>query len=238
METIVFVHGLGSGPRAWHPQRIALQGHYRIVTPTLPGHGEHPGPFTLCDAVEAVTDHLDSGCHLVGMAAGGTIALMAAMTRSSALASLTVSAPITHLRGLASLYHRMAPVAPYGLLRSILSLPEPSGSAARTIVAEDLAACGRQTIAQGLAKLAHTDLRHRLDQISAPTLVLAGRNDRRGIETAARTARLLPHASLTIVPDAGRLWNLELPNTFNRILTGFIDANTNHPNEPHAAVTG
>lgn len=238
MENIVLVHGLGSGPRAWHPQRIALQGQYRIVTPTLPGHCEHPGPFTLRDAVEAVTDLLADGSHLVGMAAGGTIALMAAMARPEQLASLTVSAPITHLRGHAAFQHRVAAVAPHSLLRYMLALPEPSSSAARTIVAEDLAASGRQVIGQGLAKLANTDLRHRLVQIPTPTLVLAGRKDQRGIEAAAHTARLLPNATLTIVPEAGRMWNLELPNTFNRILTGFVDANAHRTKLRESIVTG
>ncbi|HIW60877.1 MAG TPA: alpha/beta fold hydrolase [Candidatus Stackebrandtia excrementipullorum] len=225
METIVFVHGLGSGPRAWHPQRIALQGHYRIVTVTLPGHGDSPGPFTFRDAVETVADAIEDGCHLVGMAAGGTIALMAAMSHPDRLASLTVSAPIIRLRGLATMHHRIAPVAPVGLLKHMLHIPELSSSAARTIVAEDLATSGRQVIAQGLAKLAHTDLRHRLQQVSTRSLVVAGRKDPQGLEAAAHTARLLPNATLTVADDAGRMWNLELPNTFNRILTGFIDTN-------------
>ena|GEM_PF-3243998 len=222
----MFVHGLGSGPRAWHPQRIALQGQYRVITPTLPGHGDQPGPFTLRGAVEAVTDELRQGAHLVGMAAGGTIALLAAMTHSSKLGSLTLSAPITHQTTTGAVNRALAAVAPPSMLRSILWLPESPNPTARTVITEDLAACGRTTIREALTKLAHTDLRPRLDQVTVPTLVLAGQRDRAGIEVATDTAYLLSEARLHLVPEAGQLWNLELPNTFNRILTGFIDAHT------------
>ncbi|MFD0559496.1 pyruvate,water dikinase [Stackebrandtia endophytica] len=226
METIVFVHGLGSGPRAWHPQRIALQGRYRVVTPTLPGHGDKPGPFTLRSAVEAVTDELCRGAHLVGMAAGGTIALLAAMTHSPLLGSLTLSSPITHQTTTGALHRAVAAVATPSMLRSILWLPESPNPATRAVIAEDLAACGRTTIREALTKLSHIDLRPRLDQVTVPTLVLAGQRDRVGIDAATETAYRLSEARLHLVPDAGRMWNLELPNTFNRILTGFIDVHT------------
>lgn len=67
------------------------------------------------------------------------------------------------------------------------------------------------------------DLRPRLAQITAPTLVLAGRSD--FITTAAMAeeiARLTPDAQLEIFERSGHFAFIEEPERFNRVIKAFV----------------
>jgi pimeloyl-ACP methyl ester carboxylesterase len=62
-----------------------------------------------------------------------------------------------------------------------------------------------------------------LPRISCATLVLVGEHD--GITPTADAEamqRAIPRSTLTVVPDAGHLSNLERPDTFNRVLADFL----------------
>jgi pimeloyl-ACP methyl ester carboxylesterase len=63
-----------------------------------------------------------------------------------------------------------------------------------------------------------------LDEIRVPTLVVSGDLDVRGYRDIARElARAIPTADLVRIPDAGHMLPLEAPETFNAVLSGFLD---------------
>jgi pimeloyl-ACP methyl ester carboxylesterase len=63
-----------------------------------------------------------------------------------------------------------------------------------------------------------------LSQISVPTLIICGKEDK--ITPVAQSEFLnknIPNSKLNIIPDAGHLSNLEQPEEFNKILSAFLN---------------
>ena len=60
--------------------------------------------------------------------------------------------------------------------------------------------------------------------MEVPTLILTGDEDHVCIDTSLYLKRLLPAASLSIVPGTGHAVNLEEAELFNRALDSFFDA--------------
>jgi 3-oxoadipate enol-lactonase len=61
-------------------------------------------------------------------------------------------------------------------------------------------------------------------KISAPTLILTGRDDpSTTVEQATVLHRLIPQSELVVLDDAAHLSNIEQPEAFNRALRGFLD---------------
>jgi 3-oxoadipate enol-lactonase len=59
-------------------------------------------------------------------------------------------------------------------------------------------------------------------RISAPTLVLCGDRDRANLPLASTLAKVLPNATLELIPDAGHVANLDNPTTFTSLLAEFF----------------
>jgi 3-oxoadipate enol-lactonase len=87
---------------------------------------------------------------------------------------------------------------------------------------EDLRKAGKQAFMTGLAELGALDLRPRLADFDAPTLVLCGTKDKENIAPAEELAATIPKAHLDLVPDAGHIWNLQFPDLFTAKLQEFI----------------
>lgn len=74
------------------------------------------------------------------------------------------------------------------------------------------------------ALMTRPDCRPLLPGIHCPTLVLVGDQD--AITPPAMSEemqRLIPGASLEVIPDAGHMANMEQPAAFNRALAGFLE---------------
>jgi len=66
------------------------------------------------------------------------------------------------------------------------------------------------------------DWRSRLPDISQPTLVVAGERDTRFLDASRHLARDIPNSRLEIISGAGHMVNLEEPERFNEVVTGFL----------------
>jgi len=67
------------------------------------------------------------------------------------------------------------------------------------------------------------DLRPRLPQIQAPTLVITGEKDVIcPIEEARYLAQHIPKARLEIIPDSGHCLPIEKPKEFNTTIISFL----------------
>jgi len=63
-----------------------------------------------------------------------------------------------------------------------------------------------------------TDLTPTLATLRVPTTVACGSKDRFNLRAAHEMAESIPGAVLEIVPGAGHLWNLEMPEDFNALV--------------------
>ena len=61
-----------------------------------------------------------------------------------------------------------------------------------------------------------------LSELSVPTLLIAGEQDARSVETTRELEQLLPNARRVVVPGAGHILNLEKPQSFNEALRRFL----------------
>lgn len=67
------------------------------------------------------------------------------------------------------------------------------------------------------------DASSQLDAVDVPTLVVVGEEDKPSPpEVAERMHERIRHSRLAVLPDAGHLTNLEVPDAFNRAVRGFL----------------
>ena len=238
---VVFLHGLGGSRTAWEPQLAALADDFRCVAGDLPGYGASPpldGPLTfpaLADAVVGLLDTLGvERAPLVGLSLGGMIALHTALERPDRVSGLVLldTSPAFGLDGTDPDEWQAARLTP---LDAGLTPADVAEDVLRSVTG---AGFGGEALDQGVAAMARIpseglravidllpthDVRARLGEISAPTLVVVGEHD---AETPPAYSEALaagiPDARLEIVAGAGHLTNLEQPEAVNRLLAGFL----------------
>jgi 3-oxoadipate enol-lactonase len=96
-ENLLLIHGLGSSGVDWEFQVRALERHFRVIVPDLPGSGYSPpfdGDFSIADYAEvlwALLDHLQvSVANIAGFSLGGAVALEMALQRPRSVARLAL----------------------------------------------------------------------------------------------------------------------------------------------------
>ncbi|MFQ5967700.1 MAG: alpha/beta fold hydrolase [Acidimicrobiia bacterium] len=242
-DVVMFLHGLGGSRTAWEPQLRDLSDHWRCIAWDLPGYGESrpfSGPMTWKKAAAAVVSVLDAvaaqKAPVVGMSLGGMVALHTALEYPDRVGSLVLisSSPAFGLDGVTKADDwkaqrlepleqgaRMADLAPR-ILRAI------AGPQASTEVIEEAVAAMQRIPASGFRAavecLPSHDVRERLADIQAPTLVLVGEQDEETPPSYSRyLADNIPRSLLEIVPEAGHLLNLERPDAVNASIRRFLE---------------
>jgi 3-oxoadipate enol-lactonase len=241
---VLFLHGLGGGRTAWDPQLAALSSEFRCVAWDMPGYGASApvGPdatlsfATIVDALVGLLDRLGvQRAHLVGLSYGGMHAQHLALAHPDRVASLTLTdtSPAFGLDGTDRdewIASRLAPLAAGGSLAAIapavvtaIAAPGFAGPEFDASVAA-FGRIGDDAFAAACRALPDHDVRDRLHEITAPTLVVVGSAD---TETPPSYARFLADgiagARLEIIDGAGHLAPAEDPATFNRLLAAFLD---------------
>ena len=232
---VLLLHGLGSCGDDWALQSPALLPRYTVLAPDLRGQGDSPMPAgwptidDLATDVLALLDQLQiERVHLVGLSLGGTVALELAVEAPARVRSLTAVNTFARLQATRGSLQR-------GLERTWLAatgrmdelgrrvadglFPDGGQEAFRAAAAARLAGNRPLTYIKLLTALSRFDLRSRLGEIQAPTLVVAGEQDttvplRCKLELAAgiRGARLERFAgSRHVTPlDAAERFNTRL----------------------------
>jgi iron complex outermembrane receptor protein len=87
-ENLLLIHGLGSSGADWEFQIRALERHFRVIVPDLPGSGYSPafeGDFSIGDCADVLwglLDHLQiPRANIAGFSLGGAVALEMALQR-------------------------------------------------------------------------------------------------------------------------------------------------------------
>jgi len=243
---VALLHGLGGSRVASDPQLEALAAAgYCAAAWDMPGYGASAAiePLTFEALAEAVGRWLDAlgaeSAHIVGLSLGGMLAQHVALRMTGRVRSLALldTSPAFGFDGTTTpaewLGERLRPldvgetpatIAPT-VLRAIMA-----DSVSKEALDAAIAAMARIS-STGLAAAARClvthDLRSRLHEIVAPTLVIVGEHDR---ETPASYSAFLADqiagAKLAVVPGAGHISNLEAPNQVNRLLLDFLATTT------------
>lgn len=230
---LVLGPALGTTSQIWQDQLPAFSKHWRIVRYDLPGHGGSPAQpvHTVEEMAVLLLELLD---HIgiqrfgyVGVALGGSIGTLLALSHPHRLASLALigssagpgspdawreHALVVRATGLE--HEARTAAQRWFTARSLEEEPalaEPCAHMVRTI--------DKACYAAACDALAEHDLRDQLPGITAPTLVIAGAEDTTAHPGAARELNAgIPDSRLAVVPNAAHLANVEQPGPVTELL--------------------
>lgn len=240
---LILVHGWALDRRMWAAQRPAFRRHFTTVSYDRRGFGEstcaaHAGKEL--DDLDTLIDTLQLGrTALLGMSQGGRVALRYALAHPDNISALILQgAPIEPtpppagdpaylpMREYAELLRRgqiddmHAAIAAHPLMDVPTERPRAHALLLRMIDGyrgKDLLAASANN------PDTFADLRGRLSEIKAPTLVLTGNTETAWLNAAAdRLAASIPNAHRCVVPGGGHLVNMTAARAFNRVVTGFL----------------
>ena len=241
-ELVVLLHGLGGSRIAWEPQLASLAAAgYRVAAWDMPGYGASAPPpqwtfEALAGAAASWIDGFGAGpAHVVGLSMGGMIALHLALAEPALTRSLVLcdTSPAFGFDGTTTadvwVEARLAPIrsgaTPASIAAGVFGSIMAPGATAVEEATEAMARIDTDAFEAAVRCLPSHDVRGRLAEITAPTLVVVGELDR---ETPPNYARHLADgiaASRYVeIAGAGHISNLERPVQFNAALLDFLAA--------------
>ena len=232
---LLLVHGWGMHGGVWGDLPASLARHFRVTTLDLPGHGRSRTPLaaqSLGDFTDAVVELCPTPAVWLGWSLGGLIALDAALRHPEKVAKLVLVSATPKFVQAPDWPHAMPAEVFAEFARSLthdyratllrfLSLHVGGSADGRALLKQLRAQIFThgdpqpEALAAGLAILGQTDLRARLAEVRAPTLVVHGSHDRLAAPGAAEyLAAHLPQARLLRVEGAGHAPFLSHPAQF------------------------
>ncbi len=226
---------VGTTLELWEPQLAELTADWRVLRYDLPGHGGsdavHGTVGDIADAVAALLDELGlDAVAYAGVSLGGAIGTTLAVEAPERIRSLVLCCSSARFGTAAAWHDRAAKVRAGGLepLADMLvgrwfTARHPGAREARSMLskvdAEGYAAC--------CDALARFDIRGRLGEVRAPTLVIAGAEDiATPLDHAETLAQGIHGAELVIVPAAAHLANVERPEPVTYAMLRHLERTT------------
>ena len=246
---LVVLHGFTGSVQTWQPFSEAAETGLTVVAVDLPGHGASDSPsdsrmYTMERHVQALAEILDrlelKRVAWMGYSLGGRIALSATVALPERTTSLVLESASL---GIASEEERQQRIREDETLADWIeevgaqrfvehweSLPLwNSQKRLPPAVRDGLRSQRLRNNPGGLANSlrgvgtgAQPPLHDRLEEISAPALLVAGEDDEKFTGIAREMHRTIPTSRLETVAEAGHAVHLEQPEIFSRTVTGFL----------------
>lgn len=248
---VLFVHGLGGSWRNWLENIPSFAKNHRVVALDLPGFGASPmptEPLTMKaygDFIVRFADRigLDAETALVGHSMGGFISTEAVIEAPERFSSLTLVAaagitfatiPQTRKQLTKTALQLFLPLAQNRLERN-MGRKRLRSASFKGIIAHpnmvsreilwELGTYGIKSpgLMQAAYALAGYDTRHRLSDITLPTLVIWGNQDLLvPVGAAYSYEKRITTSELSLIDDSGHMVQMERPARFNAVLEDFI----------------
>jgi 3-oxoadipate enol-lactonase len=230
---LVLLEGMGGDIPGWRRNIPHLSTRYRVVAYDFRGNGRSDKPdasmtmSTFGDDTAALLDHLVfERAHFYGQSFGGMVGMELALARPDRVRSLVLAA--THA-GPA----RASPPGPQAKVpkdKPYLALYSPRFAEEHPDhVAEDILVGSQNSQPAHAGRrqweaIQGWDAWDRLPQITCPTMVLHGTEDRLiAVENARRLAALIPRARLTLLEGAGHVYHSERPEESDDAVLAFLN---------------
>lgn len=233
---IVFSNSLGTDKGMWQPQVTAFEQQFKVVTYDTRGHGQSDviEETTVQNLAEDVIDILNGlnieKAHFCGISMGGMAALWLGIHHADRFHSITVANSAAKIWTEEGWSARADAVTANGLADLVATTHarwfseqfdyQNNTLAQRTI--QSLATTPALGYAESCRALAKADLSTEIQQITVPTLIIAG-----GVDPVTTVAdgiymqQQIQNSELALI-DASHLSNIEQPEQFTQTLSQFI----------------
>jgi pimeloyl-ACP methyl ester carboxylesterase len=248
---LILAHGHACGVRSWDPQLRGLADRYRVVVYDARGHGLSEAPEEasaysqqhMVDDVCELMDHLGLDKAAVGgLSMGGNVVLHFAFAHPERVSALILADTGAGSDDTARMLARSlqgGDVLDRGGLEAYAdwALVHPAFARFVSRGAEEerfIHSCLMTNRAHGIAlstrgvqakRASIYSLEPQLRRLDIPVLLIVGEYDEACVPVHAFMGRSLPNAAHHVLPGAGHLTNLEVPEAFNRLACEFLDAN-------------
>ena len=243
---VLLLHGLGATGDSWQMQFPALiDAGFRILAPDMRGFGKstYPGGSNNSrvmakDMVAFMESLAIKSSHIIGISMGGTIAIQLILDQPSMVDTLVLTNTFAKLRpqklSLWFFYAvRLALIHTFGIKKQAdfvarRLFPEPEQAQLREVFQAQVIQANPSGYRSTMRSYARFDLSEQVKSIRVPTLIITGERD--SIvppEIQVELANQIPDAKHVFIPDAGHAVSVEQPIEYNRIILGFLRANTN-----------
>ena len=239
---VVLLHAFPLSRAMWRPQREALAGACRLITPDLPGFGDSaplgtpPTVETMAEQVAALLDRVAPREKVVlgGLSMGGYVAFAFVRKYADRLAGLILADTRAEPDDEAARANRDKLIAfaeanpPSAVVEQMLPKLLGPESASRPEVVEEVKRIGAAQRPAGIVGALRMmrdrpDSRPTLATLALPTLIVVGRDDApTPVSAAEGMAAQIPGSRLAVIEGAGHLSNLEKPEAFNEAVRSFV----------------
>lgn len=243
-EPLVLIAGLGLDLTGWMFQTPEFSKKYRVIVFDNRGVGRTDAPDTpysikmMADDTAGLLDALDiEKAHILGLSMGGFIAQELALKHPQRVKSLILATTGAIEPSLAKhvvdTWVRMfrEGVSPETLIRDFVSWvftdkffenPEQVQMVIDAMLANPYPQPAYAFARQAAADMEH-NTRDRIDQITAPTLVLVGKEDIIcPVKLSEELATGIPNAELIVLEGGGHGFSIEIPDKFNQAVLDFL----------------
>lgn len=229
---LVLGPSLGTTMELWEPQLADLTGTWRVLRYDLPGHGGSGSIHgTVGDFANALAGLLGvlglTKVAYAGVSLGGAVGTMLAVDHPDRVSSLVLCCTSARFGDPSAWRERAARVRSEGLealTGTLVGRWFTPGYAHAAEARKMLTHVDAEGYAACCEALAVFDVRDRLTEVSAPTLVIAGTED---VATppgdGELLARRIPDAALLTVPGAAHLANLERPEAVTHAIRRHLE---------------
>lgn len=234
---VLFIHGLGGNQDVWLYQVPAFCVRYPTLTVDLRGHGQSgkpDGDFGVAEMARDLVRLLRAlgveRAHVVGLSLGGIVAQQFALDYPLAVASLVLADTFCGMPPGAEALMAGAvqfiednPMATVARARITNAFSEQVDPVMRDYLIDQVARNDKAAYVRAARAAHHFCVRERLGEITAPTLVLVGDDDRvTPPPLSEEIASRISGARLVRIAGAGHITNLERPHEFNQLVLDFL----------------
>jgi 2-hydroxy-6-oxonona-2,4-dienedioate hydrolase len=236
---IVLIHGLGGFAERWATVMPILSKKYRVIAPDLPGYGYSDKPsidYTPEFFSKFIFDFLDGldirkTC-MIGTSLGGQIVAECAITQSKTIEKIVLASPAGIMKSSTPTLDAYSMAALYPSYDTVKTAYEMM-TGSKNVTTESIEGFIKR-MTQPNAKMAFmstllalknsSPITDRLPNITAPTLVIWGKNDTMiPVKYANDFASSIKNCQLEIMENCGHTPHIEEPVKFSQIILNFLN---------------
>lgn len=241
-ETLFFVHGAGASLEQYKDQHAYFSSKYKVISVSLRGHGNSTLPVLinketfslekLRDDLIALMSHLNlNDIHYIGNSAGGILGYLLvekqpgrfkSLVTFGTTAEMTLPKILTQL--VAGIDKVMLRYRREGYLRFTVRHTSKVSTVQEKVY--EMFSKAIDAIPHFRSHLGNYNFLETVSNMTCPYMLIESAHDtdiNRVLKSTKAAMQKNKHAEIVTLNDAGHIANLDQPETFNQILTGFFE---------------